>query len=136
MKAIIEVELETEFYGLVDEGVSKQALTESFIVEFNHPKCSLGDIHRDSIDVFFGEIPALIEIASEDLDFFGLELSDGMKAVKFNQPFLVEIEVELEETTDLEKLQNSLDLDWEIYNEEFEFETGLTKSVNSSIRII
>jgi len=33
-----------------------------------------------------------------DLDFYGLELSDGMRAVKFSQPFLFEIEVEFEES--------------------------------------
>jgi hypothetical protein len=136
VKAIIEVELETEFHGLVNEGVSKENLTEGFMVEFNHPKCSLGEIQRDAIDVSFGEIAALIEISPADLDFYGLELSDGMQAVKFSQPFLLEIEVEFEENTDLDELQNSLDLDWEIYNEEFELETGLTTNVNCSIRVI
>ncbi len=136
MKAIIEVEVAAKFYGLVNEDVTKEDVAAGFIVDFNFPKCALGEIDSDSIEVSFGAIDSLIQISPADQDFYGLEGTDGMQAVKFSQPVFFEIEIELEEDSDHKALLNSLDLDWEIYNEEYELESESTSTVNSSIRVL
>ena len=136
MKATIEVELVSKFYGLVNDDVTKEDLLAGVFVEFNHPKTILGKIDKELIVVSFGEITSLAKIPKKDLAFFGLEAEEGMKAIKFDQPVFFGIEIEIEDGTDQEELLNSLDLDWEITNYDFELETDSTTSVSCVLRII
>jgi hypothetical protein len=105
------------------------------MVDFHHPKCLLGPIERDSIDVSFREITSISQIPESELDYYGLELEEEMQAIRFDQPVIFEIELELSDVVEEEKLLRSIDLDWEIFNEEFDLETESTSPVSSTISI-
>ena len=135
MKAKIELQLLVKFFGLVETEATKEQLLAGVMVDFHHPNCLLGPIEHDSIDVSFGDIPSINQIPESELDHYGLELEEGMQAIRFDQPVLFEIALELSDTVDKEELLNSFNLDWEIFNEEFDLETESTSTVSSRILI-
>jgi hypothetical protein len=135
VKAKIEIELLVKFFGLVEQEATKEQLLAGVMVDFHHPKCLLGPIERDSIDVSFREITSISQIPESELDYYGLELEEEMQAIRFDQPVIFEIELELSDVVEEEKLLRSIDLDWEIFNEEFDLETESTSPVSSTISI-
>ena len=136
MKACVEIELVVGFYGVVDEGARIEELSAGTMVDLNFPKTVLGDLDSDSIDASFGDAHSLVEIPEDELDFYGLEISDDTKAIKFEQPVFFEIELEIDAETDQRELLDSIDLDWDIFNEDFELETESPKVVKEFIRFI
>lgn len=135
VKAKIELELLVKFFGLVGHEATKEQLLAGVMVDLHHPKCLIGPIEHDSIDVSFGEISSINQIPESELEHYGVEHKEGMQAIRFDQPVLFEIELELSDTVDKEKLLKSFDLDWEIFNEEFDLETESTSTVSSRILI-
>ena len=136
MKVCIEIEMVVGFYGVVDEGTTIEELAAGTIVDLNFPKTVLGDLDRDSIDISFGEAHSFVEIPEDELDYYGLEISDDTRAIKFEQPVFFEIELDIDAESDQQKVLDSLDLDWDIFNEDFELEAESPKFVRERIRII
>ena len=135
MKAKIELELLVKFFGQVDQEATKEQLLAGVMVDLHYPKCLLGPIERDSIDISFGDISSINQIPESELDYYGLEHKEGMQNIRFDQPVLFAIELELSDTVDKDELLKSFDLDWEIFNEEFDLETESTRTESSTISI-
>ena len=135
MKAKIELELLVKFFGQVDQEATKEQLLAGVMVDLYYPKCLLGPIERDSIDISFGDISSINQIPESELDYYGLEHKEGMQNIRFDQPVLFAIELELSDTVDKDELLKSFDLDWEIFNEEFDLETESTRTESSTISI-
>ena len=136
MKVFVEIELVVGFYGVVDEGTTIEELAAGTMVDLNHPKTVLGELDRDSIDISFGGAHSFVEIPEDKLDYYGLEISDDTRAIKFEQPVIFEIELDIDAETDQRELLDSVDLDWDIFNEDFELETESPKLVSEFIRFI